>query len=193
MTLLASPLQSIESAVIMAAGGLLRRHLGPSPAQGRAVRPPEGAGSQVPPNSCGPPPASTRRRAQRNPAWRRRSRGPGRLCGDPGRRCAPRGGSEPAINHQDRLERALRQPRSCGNDAPWKPVWRWLPVSAAPLRSLACSAPCGDHGSLERHQRRRFREPGNRCRADRCRAGGHRCRDRRRGAAVLVYNYFCVA
>ena len=38
--------------------------------------------------------------------------------------------------------------RSCVNGAPWKPAWLWSRVSAAPRPLSACSAPCG--GSWKR-------------------------------------------
>jgi biopolymer transport protein ExbB len=47
------------------------------------------------------------------------------------------------INRSDRLERNLRQ-QIQRNAAHWKTARRSSPVSAAPRRSLACSAPCGE-------------------------------------------------
>ncbi len=45
------------------------------------------------------------------------------------------------------------------NAARWKTARQSSPVSAAPRRSLACSVPCGDHGSPAKHRRNRFGEP----------------------------------
>ena len=86
-----------------------------------------------------------------------------------------------AINHQDRLERALRQ-QIVRERRSWKRAWQWSPASAAPRLSSACSALCGASWKRSKASARQARRALKPWPGDRRGAGGHRGRYRRRSA-----------